>query len=66
MSLNYKNIALRTIQEFVNENPNMTLAEIIYSFTRKGITGLEFKDIKNMTDEQLYSAIEKAKQFEKE
>lgn len=66
MSFNYKNIAVRTIQEFIKENEGMSLGEILYSILRENNTGVPFKDIKNLSDEQIYSAIEKAKQFEKE
>lgn len=66
MSLNYRNIAARELQEFITENPTMSIGEILYSVIRENNLGVEFKDIKTLSDEQIYSAIEKAKQFEKE
>ncbi len=66
MSLNYKNIAVRTLQDFLTENPTMTLGEVFYSIFREGNIETDTKGIKNMSDEDIYSAIEKAKQFEKE
>ena len=65
--MNYKNIAIRTLQEFIDENPKMTLGEIFYSILRQGNSGIsEVKDLKNIEDEKIYSLIEKAKQFEEE
>ena len=64
---NYKNIAIRTLQEFVEKNPKMTLGEILYSVLRNNNSGIsEIKDIKNINDEKFYSIIEKAKQFEED
>lgn len=64
--MNYKNIAVRTLQEFIDTNPNMSLGEVLYSILRENNLGVEFKELKNSSDEHIYSAIEKAKQFEKE
>ena len=65
--MNYKNITVRAITEFSVDNPTMTLPEIIYSIIREGNSGVKsISDIKNITDEEFYTLVEKAKQFEKE
>lgn len=65
--MNYKNIAIRTLEEFANENPNMTLSQILYSVLREKNSGFDrTNDILNIDDEQLYTIIDKAKEFEKE
>lgn len=67
MTINYKNIALRTLNEFVEKNPNMTLGEILYSVLRENNSGLsDIKAVQKAKDEDLYSIIEKAKQYEEE
>lgn len=65
--MNYKNIAIRTLQEFAEQNPKMSLGEILYSVLRKGNSGIdEIKELREIQDEKIYSMIEKAKQFEEE
>jgi hypothetical protein len=65
--MNYKNIALRTLQEFCDVNPKMSLGEVFYSILReKNSDTSTLSDVKNITDEKMYTIIEKAKQFEEE
>lgn len=65
--MNYKNIAIRTLQEFVESNTKMSLGEILYSILREKNSGVsDIKSLKELKDEDLYSIIEKAKQFEEE
>ena len=65
--MNYKNIATRTLVEFLEKNPKMSFGEVLYSVLREKNSGVKnVTDIKNLTDEKCYSIIEKAKQFEEE
>lgn len=65
--MNFKKIAIRTITEFVDESAEMSLGEILYSIIRSSNSGInELKDLRDMTDEKIYSIVEKAKKFEKE
>lgn len=64
--MNYKNIALRTLGEFSEKQKDMTLGQVFYSIFRKTNSKVEVKDLKNMSDEDIYSMIERAKQFEEE
>lgn len=63
--MNYKNESIRQLQQFVKDIQDYSLGEIIYSATR--LTGAKtIIDIKNLSDEDFYTAIEKASQLEKE
>lgn len=65
--MNFKKIAIRTISEFVEECPEMGLGDILYSVIRAQNSGIkDLKDLRNMSDENIYSIIEKAKNFERE
>lgn len=65
--MNFKKIAIRTISEFTDEIPEMSLGEILYSIVREQNSGIkELKDLRNISDEGIYTIIEKAKKFEKE
>lgn len=65
--MNYKAIAETTLTEYIGEYPEYTLGEILYSFLREPISGSKtIRDIRNLTDEDLYTFIEKAKNQEKE
>ena len=65
--MNFKKIAVRTITEFVDESPELSLGDILYSIIRTQNSGIrDLKDLRDMADEKIYSIIEKAKQFEKE
>jgi len=64
--MNYKNIAIRTLSEFSDKQKNMTLGEIFYSIFREKNSKVDIKDLKNMSDEDVYTMIDRAKQFEEE
>lgn len=64
--MNYRNIALRTLSEFSDNKKDMTLGEIFYSIFRVKNSKVEIAELKNMSDEEIYSIIDKAKQFEDE
>ena len=65
--MNFKKIAIRTISEFVDDSPEMGLGDILYSVVRESNSGIkELKDLRGMSDEKIYSIIEKAKNYEKE
>lgn len=63
--MNFKNNAVRELQEFSKEFPDYTLGELLYSALR--LTGAKkISDILALTDEEIFSAIERTKQEEKE
>jgi hypothetical protein len=63
--MNFKNNAIRELQEFSKEFPDYTLGELLYSAIR--LTGAsKISDIMNISDEDMFSAIEKTRQEEKE
>jgi hypothetical protein len=63
--MNFKNNAVRELQEFSKEFPDYTLGELLYSALR--LTGAKkISDILELTDEEIFSAIEITKQEEKE
>ena len=62
--MNFKNIAIRELQEFIEKRPDMSLGEIFYSIVRENNSGVKLSELKDLTDEKVYSIIEKARQFE--
>lgn len=63
--MNYKNNAIRELQDFSKEFPSYTLGELLYSTLR--LTNVtKISDLLTVSDEDLFSAIEKTKQEEKE
>lgn len=63
--MNFKNNAVRELQEFSKEFPDYTLGELLYSTFR--LTGAKkISDILELSDEEIFSAIERTKQEEKE
>lgn len=65
--MNYRAIAETTMRELMDENPEYTLGEILYSFLREPVSGLKsIREIKKLTEEDIYTLIEKAKNIENE
>jgi|Laugrespbdmm15sd_2_1035082.scaffolds.fasta_scaffold00111_6 hypothetical protein len=63
--MNYKNNAIRELQDFSKEFPEYTLGELLYSTLR--LTNVtKISDLLTLSDEDIFSAIEKTKQEEKE
>ena len=63
--MNFKNNAIRELQDFSKEFPDYTLGELLYSTLR--LTGVtKISDLLTLSDEDIFSAIEKTKQEEKE
>jgi hypothetical protein len=63
--MNFKNNALRELPILSNELPKYTLGELLYSVIR--LTGAKkVSDLLELSDEEIFSAIEKAKLQEKE
>ena len=63
--MNFKNNALRELPILAKELPEYTLGEILYSVIR--LTGVKkSSDLLTLSDEEIFSAIEKAKIQEKE
>jgi hypothetical protein len=63
--MNFKNNAIRELQEFAKEFPEYTLGELLYSALR--LTGAsKISDTMKVSDEDMFSAIEKTRQEEKE
>lgn len=65
--MNYKAIALNTLTEFAEKKPDYTLGQVLYSFLRKPISGIDsLSDLNKISDEDLYTIIEKAHSNETE
>jgi hypothetical protein len=63
--MNFKNNALRELQNLSKDFPEYSLGEVLYSAIR--ITGAKkISDLLTLSDEEIFSAIEKAKTQEKE
>jgi hypothetical protein len=63
--MNFKNNALRELQNLSKDFPEYSLGEVLYSAIR--ITGAKkISDLLTLSDEEIFSAIEKAKTKEKE
>jgi len=66
----YRAIAVKELTSYIEERKDMSLGEIMYSFMRKGILSQntqegKLKFLRDSTDEQIYTAIEKAKKDER-
>ena len=63
--MNFKNNALRELQNFSKDFPDYSLGEILYSALR--LTGAKkISDLLTLSDEEIFSAVEKAKSQERE
>lgn len=63
--MNFKNNALRELQNLSKDFPGYSFGEILYSALR--LTGAKsISDLLTLSDETIFSAIEKAKLQEKE
>jgi succinate dehydrogenase flavin-adding protein (antitoxin of CptAB toxin-antitoxin module) len=66
--MNYKNEALRVMQEIANEHPDYTLGDVLYSCFQKVAVknkqSLNF--LREVEDEDLYTLVEKAQTVENE
>ena len=66
----YRAIAVKELTSYIEERKDMSLGEIMYSFMRKGVLSQntqegKLKFLRDSTDEQIYTAIEKAKKDER-
>lgn len=66
--MNYKNEALRVMQEIANEQPNYTLGDVIFScFQKVAVNNKQSLNfIREVEDEDLYTLVEKAQLIEHE
>lgn len=63
--MNFKNNALRELQNLSKDFPEYSLGEILYSALR--LTGAKkISDLVTLSDEEIFSAVEKAKTEERE
>lgn len=63
--MNFKNNALRELQNLSKDFPEYSLGEVLYSTLR--LTGAKkISDLITLSDEEIFSTIEKAKKQEKE
>jgi hypothetical protein len=67
--MNYKNITLRELIEFGNENPNYTVGDLLFSIlqpvavhNKKG----SLQWLRDISDEQMFTFVDKARELEKE
>lgn len=58
--MNYKNLAYRGIQNLLNNNSNYSLGEVLYCILRLKSFDIKVKDIKDISDEELYELVETA------
>ena len=63
--MNFKNNALRELPNFAKDFPEYSLGEILYSAIRL-TWAKKISDLLILSDEEIFSAIEKAKIQEKE
>lgn len=65
--MNYRNIALRELKDFADQFPTYTLGEILFSVLKTGNSAnMPIKELLNLSDEQIYTMLEKAKEVEAE
>lgn len=67
--MDYRHVALDELKNFVLEQPNISLGEILFSSLRNKFTGLDLKNLHQLTklkDQDIYSSINKAKKDERE
>lgn len=65
--MNYKAIGLNTLVEYAEKKPEYTLGQILYSFLRKPISGIEsLGELNSISDEDMYTIIEKARDNEED
>lgn len=65
--MNYKNIALRELKDLSDKLPDYTLSQVLYSVLKVGgSSNMPLKDILNLTDQQIYTMVEKAREIEVE
>lgn len=65
--MNYRKIALKTLTEFIEKNPDLTIGQILYSIVRPNNSGAQtIGELKSISEEDMYTAIEKAKQTEED
>lgn len=64
--MNYKNEALRTIQQLGNEHPDYSLGDLLFACFQKDAVknGKSIDFLRSIIDEDLYTSVEKA--FKKE
>lgn len=67
--MNYKNITLRELKEFGDEHPDYSVADLLYSVLQPVAIHNEKSSlqwIRNISDEQMFTFVERAKELEKE
>lgn len=65
--INYRNIAIRELKDFSEQFSDYTLGEILYAVIRGKVTDpAAIKELRNLSDEQIYTMIEKAREAEAE
>lgn len=66
-TINYRNIALRELKDFADNFPKYSLGEILYSVLRPEVADpTSIKSLRDLSDEQIYTMIDKAKEIESE
>ena len=67
--MDYRHTAIDTLTEFAEEQPNLSLGEILYSSLRSKFTGVKLENLSSLIsidDKTFYEAIERAKKDEQE
>lgn len=66
-NMNYRNIAVREIKDFADQFPDYSLGQILYSIVRQATSDPSaIKGLRDLSDEQVYTMIDKAKELESE
>jgi hypothetical protein len=64
---NYGTLIISSLKDFQKTFPDMTFGEIMYSFLRQNeLTGKTLKDIRTLSDEDIYQSIEKSIKYEQD
>lgn len=63
--MNYKNNGVREFQEFAKQHPDYSLGEIFYAIARTAKVN-KISDLLEKTDEEMFTAINKAIEVEHE
>lgn len=64
---NYGVLIISSLMDFQKTFPNMTFGEIMYSFLRQNeLSGQTLRDIRKLSDEEIYQAIEESIKYEQE
>lgn len=62
--MNFRKIAFREVEGLLSTHNNYSIGEVLYSILRLKSFDIKVKDLKDITDEEFYSLVEKARKVE--